>query len=641
MIALPPDDRALSPHTGWTRGHWTLVADAILDGAARHASPAQSLIRYPGGSGPLGADVDHLEGFARTFMLAAFRIAGDPEGTEALAERYARGISAGVDPAHPERWVRPDEHAQAKVEAAALALGLHLTRDTVWARLDDRTRAQAIEYLATFIGAPYPPNNWAWFRITVEQFLESVGGPFSPADREEDFALLDSFDLPGGWIADGVGRNFDHYCGWALPFYPIFWADMVGDAPEHAARIARYKTRLDDYLDDALHLIGGDGGPLIQGRSLTYRFATAGAAWAAALHGGSRHDPGLLRRAASGQVRHFVDRGVPDADGILPIGWHRAWPEIAQNYSGPGSPYWAAKGMAGLILPAEHPAWTSIEQPLPIDRGAFARALTAPGWLVVGTDDGVVRVTNHGTDHRRQGELQPDSPLYAKFGYSTASAPVVTGDHVVDPLDGTVAIVRNGRSSHRSGFRAGRTAALDADTLIGSSRAQAHWPIDLALAPDHGVILYDGHTEAGPEIVTVSVVRGAWEVRFTRADGGEAGDLLRIGGWALTTPDAIEREPGFAASADLASRVVPLSDTTGSRIGVLGLDDVTPLDGTTLIPWFETRVEPGTWIIVAIALGAAATIADAPSLTQVEGGCRILWPDGSETTVDPEGWIAD
>ena len=33
MIALPADDFTLSPFTGWTRAHWTRVADTVLDGA--------------------------------------------------------------------------------------------------------------------------------------------------------------------------------------------------------------------------------------------------------------------------------------------------------------------------------------------------------------------------------------------------------------------------------------------------------------------------------------------------------------------------------------------------------------------------------------------------------------------------------
>lgn len=517
----------------------------------------------------------------------------------------------------------------------------------MWARLDERARAQTIDYLATFIGGSYPPNNWAWFRITVEQFLESVGGPFSTSDREEDFALLDAFDLPGGWITDGHGRNFDHYCGWALPFYPIFWSQIVAGDARHAERGARYARRLDDYLDDALHLIGADGGPLIQGRSLTYRFATAGAAWAAAIHGGSRHDPGALRRAASGQVRHFVERGAPDANGILAIGWHHPWPAIAQNYSGPGSPYWAAKGMAGLALPADHPVWTAVEQPLPIDRGSFARVLTAPGWLVSGTaDDGVVRLVNHGTDHRHEGEQQPDAPLYAKFGYSTATAPVLAGDRVTEPLDGVVAVVREERTSHRSGFRAGPTAHLDADTMIGSSLARAHWPLDLALTPDHGVTLYDGPTRSGPAIDVVSVVRGVWEVRFVRIHPGDtvAGDRLRVGGWALTAPDARAQATATTAatgSGRAHSRLCALAGLEGATAGVDEQDDVTPLAGRTHIPWIEAPVAEGAWHVVGVALGSAASVEKAPHVLPQGEEWIIAWPTGGPTVVAPSRWVAD
>lgn len=639
-IALPAEDPAISPYTGWTRAHWTTVADSILDGAARYASPAGSLICYPGEPGGLGRDIDRLEGFTRTFMLASFRIAGDEKATAHLAERYAQGIAAGVDPRHPERWLRPDEHDQAKVEAAALALGLHLTRDTVWARLDAKAQQQTIDYLATFIGAPYPPNNWAWFRIMVEQFLESVGGPFSDADREQDFALLDSFDRDGGWVADGDGRNFDHYCGWALPFYPVIWADMVRDDPQHSSRIARYAARLDDYLDDALHLIGADGAPLLQGRSLTYRFAAAAPAWAAAFHGRSRHDPGLLRRAASGQVRHFVEHDAPDADGVLTLGWHHPWRPLAQTYSGLGSPYWASKGMLGLALPTEHPVWTAREQPLPIDRRSFARVIAAPGWLAIGTaDDGIVRVVNHGTDHRVEGTLHPDAPLYAKFGYSTATSPVLDGATAIAPVDGTVALLRDGQPSHRSGFVAGRTARLDDQTLIGSSTARSHWPIGLRLAADIGVGTHAGRTDEGPWIDTVSVVRGAWEVRFVRvreADAAASG-RLRVGGWALTAPDSQVREGAWAQSPRLATRVIALHGLKDVTEGVLLQDDVTPLNGRTAVPWIETEASPGDWQIVAVFRGAPAAAPPAPSAEAAGSPVfRITWPDGERTEMRPD-----
>ncbi|MCT1364597.1 MULTISPECIES: DUF2264 domain-containing protein [unclassified Microbacterium] len=647
ILALPPEDRALSPHTGWTRAHLMTVADAILDGAARHASPAGAGIRYPGAPGGFGAAVDALEGFSRTFLLAAFRIAGDPRGTEPLAERYARGLAAGVDPAGAERWPRPDEVDQAKVEAAALALGLHLTRDTVWARLDDSARTRTVDYLAAVVGGSHPPNNWAWFRVLVEQFLESVRGPSSDADRAADFALLDGFERDGGWSADGAARSFDHYAGWALSFYPLLWADMVGEEPRHADRTARYRRRLDAFLDDALHLVGADGGPLIQGRSLTYRFATAAAAGVAAFSGTSRHDPGLLRRAVSGQVRHFTDRGAPDATGVLPLGWHGAWRPLAQDYSGPGSPYWAAKGLLPLALPAAHPFWTAVEQPLPIDRGPFTRVLIAPGWLATGTADGIVRVVNHGTDHRMPGAHQPDAPLYAKLGYSTATAPVLAGPGVRDPLDGTVAVVRGGRASHRSGFATGALRKVD-DAVLGGSSGPVHWHDGFRAEFDVGGGGAAAETTVGPMVDVMSALRGPWEVRLVRVRAGAGtdgvirdGDVLRIGGWALSSPTVVETGPAAVTAAlalggETQSRVIGLLGVDGATAGARRERDATPLGPETATPWLSAAVRPDVWMAVGVLLGSSPGV---PQLDLQAGDAAVSWPDGATTRFRPEEFL--
>ncbi|MFE9313277.1 DUF2264 domain-containing protein, partial [Streptomyces sp. NPDC006706] len=123
------EDRVRSPYTGWTRDHWTSLADRMLAALEPYRSPAGARVALPGPTSMYGTDSDGLEGFARTFLLAGFRIAGehgaDPGG---LLDRYARGLAAGTDPRSPEAWPRPDKLGQAKVEAASIALVLQLTR---------------------------------------------------------------------------------------------------------------------------------------------------------------------------------------------------------------------------------------------------------------------------------------------------------------------------------------------------------------------------------------------------------------------------------------------------------------------------------------------------------------------------------
>ena len=189
---MAPEHPKAAPGT-WSRDEWLARADAMLTAARRHATAGAGRIVFPGAEGGYGNAVDGLEGFARTFLLAGFRIAGARgEGVDELIEFYSRGIASGVDPHAVDRWVRMDEHAQAKVEAASIALILDLTRPWIWDRLDATTQQRVIDYLAPVVGDDtYPQTNWVWFRIVVQTFLRSVGGPWSPDDIAADLARHD------------------------------------------------------------------------------------------------------------------------------------------------------------------------------------------------------------------------------------------------------------------------------------------------------------------------------------------------------------------------------------------------------------------------------------------------------------------
>ncbi len=630
-------DLTRSPRTGWTRGTWLALADTLLDGARPFASPGHARITPPGPAGGYGRDVDGLEGFARTFLLAGSRLAGERGADPThLAEWYARGIAAGTDPHAPDRWVRLDEHAQAKVEAASIALVLDLTRPWIWDRLSPLVQEQVVDYLAPAVGDPtYPRINWVWFRLVVQTFLRSVGGPWSADDVAEDLATHDTFARPDGWLSDGAERSYDHYVGWALHLYPTLWARMAGATELRGPEARRADVAaLDRYLTDAVHLVGADGSPLLQGRSLVYRFAAAAPFWVGAVAEVPSVSPGLLRRAASGVVRHFVDAGAPDERGLLTLGWHDAWPRLAQSYSGPGSPYWASKGLLGLALPADHPVWTATEEPLPVEQADTLRAVRAPGWVVAGTTaDGVVRIANHGTDHATEGATGGDSPLYARIGYSTATAPLLDAAAWTDPLDGSVALVDSGgRATHRTGFRT-LTARVDGggDVPVGvaASRAAAHWLTPAAEQVRHGSGL-EGRAEPAGTLLVVSLVRGPWELRAVRVEdlaGDPAGLRLRIGGWPVA--------PGRLVSG----LAVVLGEQTAA--GVDERPDAGPLGGPTRVPWVDLPVRPGAWAGVLVTLDGSRSPAEPPAPsapaevvideTPAHATVRVTWPDGATT----------
>ncbi|NUS09098.1 MAG: DUF2264 domain-containing protein, partial [Nonomuraea sp.] len=403
---------------------------------------------------------------------------------------------------------------------------------------------------------------------------------------------------------------YDHYVGWALHFYPLIWTEMAAGEAAADARRPVHLERLGRYLRDAVHLVGADGSPLVQGRSLTYRFAAATPFWAGARAGVAA--PGLLRRAASGIARHVTEHGVPDEDGVLTLGWHRAWRPIAQSYSGPGSPYWAAKGLFGLALPAGHPVWTAVEEPLPVESGDFQLVARAPGWLVGGTrDDGIVRVVNHGTDHSNPGTNLTDSPLYARLGYSTATAPLQTAD----PLDQSVVLLDEGRPSHRTGFETTLLDRLPSGTVVGASRWRAHWvTVQDGDHADHGGGR-TGTTRLGPWLEVVSAVRGPWEVRLVRLDGEPSGPL-RVSGWPVP------------AGGDGVPRSLLVPGPGLAETGVLEAEDVSPLAPRAAVPWCAGDARPGLWYDAMLFLGRDP--GDPPTLTWDDAEtAHVTWPDGT------------
>jgi len=599
------------------------MADRMLFAVRPYASPDHALIDLPGPASRSGRWSDGLEGFARTFLLAAFRLAGadgaDPFG---LADWYAAGIAAGTDPASPSRWPRLDEVDQAKVEAASIAIALHETRPWIWDRLDDAVRDRVLTWFAAFARAWVPDNNWVWFRAVAAAFSRSAGGPWDPADISCAVDRTEDWYAGGGWYTDGGTRNFDHYSGWAMQLYPLWYCRISGDHDPGAPELAvRYRHRLRPYLEDLSHLVGGDGAPLFQGRSLTYRFAALAPFWAGALFDATPLAPGLTRRIASGMVRYFLSSsaGCLRLDGTLSIGWHGEFLPIRQMYSGPASPYWASKGFAGLLLPPGDPVWQAVEEPLPAERGDFSRALAAPGWVVSGTSaDGIVRVANHGTDHASSPSLSPDDPFYCRWAYSSRTGPDLSG-----AFDSVIALVdADGRVSHRRPLRSARV-----DGRTGVSRHLAHWP-DMVTGLT-GVI--------GPWLTTASVVRGCWEVRAVRIEGSGPWSV-RIGGWLVAgaEPPAGQAGSGTATvscSDGLTSVISTLYGRTSAAIH--RPDEAAAFGPRAAVPYLESSqpAVAGDVYVAAVALTADPAGPGDPPRAEIEphqAGPRLLvtWPDG-------------
>ena len=375
-------------------------------------------------------------------------------------------MANGANPDHPEAWLRLTPRSQQMVEAAAIAVALHETREWIWDRLDTRAQEHVAEWLGGFNGSTTHDNNWRLFQVVSEQFLASVGAPYSQEDIDGGLDRIEDWYVGDGWYSDGDGQNFDNYIGWAMHLYPGLWTRMAAATPGAAYedRLKLYRERLNLFLEDAVHLVGNDGAPVYQGRSLTYRMAAATPYWMGALLDATPLSPGQTRRLCSGIARHFVQHGVPDERGLLTLGWYDTFLPTTQQYSGPGSPYWASKGFIGLVLPPEHPVWTDQEGSVPLDDADQVRAMPAPGWIVhASRHDQVVQLVNHGADHAPVAEpegVEPEGdPHYNRLAYANHAGPELS-DHA-PRIDNLISLVdADGRRARAGGSGGSRSAGV-------------------------------------------------------------------------------------------------------------------------------------------------------------------------------------
>ena len=276
-----------------------------------------------------------------------------------------------MDPAAPGFWPRAVGFedwpragiTQPAVEAANLAFGLALCREQVWDQLADSVREQLADWLAHHARLRvWQHNNWLLFPAVIEAFLESVGMPVEGGHGAENVERVESWYLGDGWYNDGrsggartESRSLQLV---GVPAFPVAVVLLRGDA-ERQSRVERFRARLSEFASSYALLFGDDGAPLHLGRSLAYRHAVLGGLWTAGLAGADPLGPGVVRGIAGRTLDYFRRLGV-DGSEAPSLGWGaREFLPVVQEYSGPGSAYFAGMGFLGLAAPASHPLWSA------------------------------------------------------------------------------------------------------------------------------------------------------------------------------------------------------------------------------------------------------------------------------------------
>lgn len=491
------------------------LADLMLPGAAD--------LPMIGQASNHGTQADRLETFARPCLWASHWLAAEPvEGEtlsrETMAEWFRQGLVHGTDPAHPAYWGPTTNYHQHTVEMGALVLALEKAAKWLWEPLSGSERARVADWMGSVRGVGLHRNNHLFFGVLPLSFLLKHGYGWA-GDRTcilRWMDIMEGMHLGGGWFVDGMNESIDHYNAYAFHYYGLWWGMLYGEMDR--ARAQRWQMWTREFLPDYAHFFAVSGEPVPFGRSLTYRFAATAPFALAEKCGISPLASGLSRRLCSRNLRFFVDRNIRQSQGVLNLGWTDEFPAITEAYSCAGSTYWAAKGLAPLLLPPDHAFWTADEEPVPAEED-FSRAIPRIG-MVVRSHRGDVEMLNAATSICG-GNTAFGAHKWGRLSFRTGVGWETKRPDGPQPID----------------------AALSAEARDGTihGRQPTH---PIAVEDDHIASVYalgDRFSQFNVQAESHLWWRGGWQMHFHSCRTWQPSRLV-LGAYSLAAEDAEELE---------------------------------------------------------------------------------------------------
>ncbi|MCE5273046.1 DUF2264 domain-containing protein [bacterium] len=523
-----PEDRALSPYTGYTRAHWLAITEKLILGVLPCFDPKTGMPVLKGTPGETG-HFQHLfdvagarETFDRTMTLVAFYTAATgkdviPGWKGSIVEPYLKEVIRGTDPSNPGYW---GPHPKTDVFGTCLATAILASPRFFWDPLTEAQKKNVLAYLQDLVHTfAYDCNHW-YFHMAAVPVLERAGMENNREFLSQMFRRMLDWHRGDGWFMDGGNRSFDMYNYWGFQLYNQQL--MCYDQKWHDQFGAEVNRTTDEFLKSFPYLFGRDGGPVPYGRSTTYRFAMLSALGWAQLNGANTLDPGMSRRIASGCLKYFWENGCLSANGLLEPGYRGVNSAVAEPYIDRGAPYWAAQGLCCLLLPEKDPFWTALEKPMPADGAGGRVALPGAQMLLkVSPVDGEARLYPVGQTFTHWGAWQR-GVKYCQLAYSSYLGWAVTGEGGPDLGAGRTGFSQDGNKWKWR--EKPRVIQVSDDHLEG--REYMEFPDTLFPAGD-----YDDYGE----IHTHTLVGTDGEVHVFWHDSGRP-VYLWLGGYSISVP---------------------------------------------------------------------------------------------------------
>lgn len=368
VFHLVKPDYQLSPLTGMTRQHWMDAATYLLDGAFSYIHTLDDPMRFPkqpGKSYPTDGKfnkTENLEGLCRTMFVAIPLLKENPDlvlnGIK--VGDYYRQQLRNMSDLSKSGYIQhlKGGPSQTLVEFGALALSLTVMPEIIWEPLTQKEKDDLAALMLSYGNGPTIGSNWRFFNIFVMSFFKNQG--YEVKDGYIDELLQKSLaQYRGyGWYNDSPA--YDYYSMWAFQMYGMIWAHYYGEKfnPE-AGR--QFVSNFRDLVPNYPYMFAEDGKMNMYGRSITYRIAAA----VPFPLMGWLNDPsinyGWMRSIASSTLLQFLENPALMEDRVPTLGFYGAFEPAVQIYSCRGSVYWMGKAFLGLLLPADNPFWTAVE----------------------------------------------------------------------------------------------------------------------------------------------------------------------------------------------------------------------------------------------------------------------------------------
>ncbi|KXF81540.1 DUF2264 domain-containing protein [Enterovibrio coralii] len=360
----------------------------------------------------------NLEGVARLLWAAVPLASEQPD----ILVSLRNAVENGVNPSHPAYWGEVTDYNQRCVEMSAIALAIVDQEALFFRAMPEEAQANTVRWLQAASYIQIPNNNWHFFRVLILMALRHIGVDFDAEVLKNDLKEIDDMYLAEGWYRDGRSGCTDYYNPFAFHYYGLVFARWVNGV------VDRHTSVLSEFAQLFIHRaalfakcfslwVGSNGASVAYGRSMTYRFASAGVWSELACYSEALKNVGMsvadMKTLWVNHIRWWSQQPII-SDGLLSVGYRYPNLIMSEIYNSPMSPLLALKGFAAVRLSATHPFWQEKEN----------KMLENDGMQLLEKNRQII--TRHrGTSFLLSGapsaaELRNSHDKYLKFAYSSA-----------------------------------------------------------------------------------------------------------------------------------------------------------------------------------------------------------------------------